>query len=136
MMLLILIIVLIISAIGKAVMDVVRFHFGRSIFKRYTGSYFFDPTLSWLNKYRDRNPTLGERFSGSTTVFVFITDLWHLAQFIFLRSIFAVVVLFCASGGVTLFGGSLVWLDWIIAYVGLSAIFGGVFWLFYNKILR
>lgn len=32
---------------------------------------------SWKNKWRDGNPAAGERFPGSSTVLVWVTDAWH-----------------------------------------------------------
>ena len=40
---------------------------------------FWDARTSWRRKYRDYyNDPKTERFWGSTTVFVFATDAWHL----------------------------------------------------------
>lgn len=38
---------------------------------------------SWRNKYKNGDPKQGERFWGSTTVFVMFTDAWHLFTFLF-----------------------------------------------------
>jgi hypothetical protein len=35
---------------------------------------------SWRNKYKQRDPTLGPIFLGSTTVLVALTDTWHAAN--------------------------------------------------------
>lgn len=45
------------------------------------GDQFFDPRVSWQNKWKNRDPKQGPRFPGSTTLFVFLTDGWHLAKF-------------------------------------------------------
>ena len=39
---------------------------------------FSDPSISWRNKWRDGDPRLGEKYIGSSTVFVPLTDEWHL----------------------------------------------------------
>jgi hypothetical protein len=41
---------------------------------------FWDPSLSWANKYKDGNSTLGAKFPGSTTVFVCTTDGYHMLR--------------------------------------------------------
>lgn len=38
---------------------------------------------SWKRKYKHMDPSLGEWFPGSTTVFVSITDGWHLCQMVY-----------------------------------------------------
>ncbi|MBC8047000.1 MAG: hypothetical protein H7Y00_09415 [Fimbriimonadaceae bacterium] len=48
--------------------------------KKFPGANeeFWNPAISWKNKYENGDPALGERFPGSTTVFVFSTDAYHL----------------------------------------------------------
>ena len=38
---------------------------------------FWDPEISWVNKYKNGDPLQGEKFIGSTTVFVGTTDGYH-----------------------------------------------------------
>ena len=49
----------------------------------------YEPDQEWRKKWKDGDPRRGEKFPGSSTVFVFLTDRWHLMQFFFLNSIFA-----------------------------------------------
>ena len=39
---------------------------------------YWNPYVSWTNKYANNDPNLGEKFPGSTTLFVFTTDAYHL----------------------------------------------------------
>lgn len=39
---------------------------------------YWNPYQSWTNKYANNDPNMGEKFPGSTTVFVFTTDAYHL----------------------------------------------------------
>lgn len=39
---------------------------------------FWNPKESWRNKWRGGDPALGERFPGSSTIFVWTTDAYHL----------------------------------------------------------
>lgn len=76
----------ILAAVFKAVMDTLNFRYKTSIFSKrghvhIDHEYFWNPAVSWRNKYKNRVPERGPRFPGSTTVFVFLTDAWHLAQF-------------------------------------------------------
>ncbi|MBC8173372.1 MAG: hypothetical protein H7X71_05630 [Chitinophagales bacterium] len=41
---------------------------------------FWDPAISWKNKYQNGDPAQGERFPGSSTIFVFSTDAYHLLR--------------------------------------------------------
>ena len=38
---------------------------------------FWDPDISWRNKYLNGDPTQGEKFLGSSTIFVGFTDGYH-----------------------------------------------------------
>lgn len=40
--------------------------------------WYWNPQISWRNKYQDRLPYRGERFKGSSTVFVWTTDAKHM----------------------------------------------------------
>jgi hypothetical protein len=127
---------LIVSAIGKAVMDTLRFHFSGSVFSKHACNIFVDPSVSWENKYRNGDPDQGERFPGSTTIFVFTTDLWHLSQFLFLRLFFAAIICYHLSPGASVLVYDLGFWNMAIDYVALSALFGATFTVFYSKIFK
>tara|TARA_R100001509_G_scaffold17744_1_gene8919 strand:+ start:846 stop:1487 length:642 start_codon:yes stop_codon:yes gene_type:complete len=38
---------------------------------------FWDPSISWVNKYKNGDPLQGEAFPGSSTIFVAATDGYH-----------------------------------------------------------
>lgn len=106
----------IVAAISKAVQDKLQFHFYESRFKKLGD--FWNPETSWKSKYKENDPKKGERFLGSTTVFVAFTDAWHLFGMIRNISIFSSIVV--ASG---------IW--WLIF---LYPVFTGTFQLFYKLI--
>lgn len=67
----------------KAIMDKLQFHWHRSIFNHNRDTYnplFWDPSISWENKYKLGSGYKEEKFKFSTTLLVFLTDAWHLAQ--------------------------------------------------------
>jgi hypothetical protein len=64
------------SGIFEAIMDKIQFHYNKSIFPK--NSLFWNPELSWKNKYKDDLKT--PKFFGSTTFFVIFTDAWHLLK--------------------------------------------------------
>lgn len=65
------------AAVCKAIMDTLMFHYGESVFKT-ANPYFWNPLFSWMNKYKDHDPKLGEAFFLSKSVFVGFTDAWHM----------------------------------------------------------
>ena len=84
MIILISLILVIIAGLAESIMDVTQFHFSKSIFSdsiKYKNNYW-NPQDSWKNKWKDCYPQLGERFKGSSTLFVFTTDAWHFFKFI------------------------------------------------------
>lgn len=68
---------IIVAAIANAAMDKVQFHFGNSVFR---GMPKLDPATSWRNKWKNGNNSEGEAFAGSSTIFVCLTDFWHLMK--------------------------------------------------------
>ncbi len=79
-------ILIILAAISEAIMDTLQFHYDKSIFKSNPKQYFWNPLISWANKYKQDLKT--PRFIGSTSLFVFATDAWHLFKFIRTSTIF------------------------------------------------
>lgn len=77
------------SGIAKAIQDKLQFHFHKSVFKNL-GDYW-NPETSWKRKWKNGDPKQGERFLGSSTIFVSLTDAWHLfgliRDFLFVASI-------------------------------------------------
>lgn len=64
----------ILASVFFAVIDTLSHHYGRSWFARFD-PYFWNPDISWENKYSDY-PT--PKFWGSTNIFVWTTDAFHL----------------------------------------------------------
>ena len=81
------IILLVISAIANALMDYLQFHY-------YSLNQFWNPRLSWQNKYKLGDKRKGEAFLFSTTILVGFTDGWHLMQNVFLSTLFCWAILF------------------------------------------
>lgn len=110
---LILFILVIIAAVSNAVMDKIKSHHSHSVFKNL--SDFWNPATSWRYKWADGSTT-EERFWLSSTVLVFTTDAWHLAQFIMLKAFFILPFIY---EPITNY--------WFIDFVILHTIFSGVF---------
>ncbi len=114
------------SSISEAIMDNLQFHYHKSIFKFNPIKFnqlFWDPSTSWQNKYKE-NSMSEPKFCGSTTIFVFITDAWHL--FKFFRNTFLFIGLPLLS-----FGS----MNIILAAILARIIYGLVFTICFDKLL-
>jgi len=81
------VILIIISGVSEAIMDKLNFHFDKSIFSNIKyKQIFWNPIESWKNKWKEDLKT--EKFIGSSTLFVFTTDAWHLFKFFRNTSLF------------------------------------------------
>lgn len=109
----------ILAAVFKAVMDTLAHHFSSSVFVKYDWD-FWDPQISWANKYKDNKKWYGWI---NDTILVWITDAWHLAQMLMKTCIVLTIVFYRP-----LLGG---W-DLLI----LTVIWGLVFEIFYKYLLR
>lgn len=131
----IIVLLLIISAISKSIMDLINFKFSDSVFSKLRNKEWFDPSESWKNKYKDRDPQKGAAFFGSTTFLSWITDAWHFFQMIMLSCFQLIIVLLLNQ---TLFVNyeltKLIVID-ILSFISIKTIFGFVFELFWKKIL-
>ncbi len=116
------IILFVFAAILNAITDVLDFHYSKSIFTKCKNSQWINPALSWKNKWKNGDPNQGEKFLGSSTIFVFVTDLWHLCKFLMMLLIVFAIVFYSV-----LFSW---WIDLII----LFAIYFLIFELFFSKI--
>lgn len=111
-----------VSAMAEAIMDKLNFHFEKSIFVNKENQLFWNPIESWKNKWKEDLKT--EKFIGSSTIFVFTTDAWHLFKFIKNTCLFIGLPL--------LFMGDI---NIIMSMVIARVIYGLVFTLFFDKIL-
>lgn len=88
---------LVVAGIAKAIQDVCASNFYES---RLGGlnPYFWENSKSWRNKWLNGDKNQGEVFLGSSTIFVFLTDAWHM---------------FDAIRNVALIGGVIFYTNWI-----------------------
>lgn len=83
---------IIIFIICDDIQDAITWNFETSIFKDCNPN-FCNPAISWKNKYKEGVPEYGPKFFGSTTFFVWMTDLWHLMKFIKMVSLWVVIAI-------------------------------------------
>lgn len=113
-----------IAAIAMAAMDKIQHHWSVSIFAQL--GPWWNPKESWRLKWKNGDPAQGERFWGSSTVFVFVTDFWHLAKWVMLKALFAAMA----------WGLYEVWWQRLWAFVALHAAFSISFELFFRFVFH
>lgn len=75
------IILLILSGIFNACMDVLTTRYSRSIFIKFPFQKWINPTLSYVNKWKPKSK-IGDLIMS--TIFVWLTDFWHNLKFLML----------------------------------------------------
>ena len=103
-------------------MDKIQTQFNSSIFSE-EDEKFFNPQVSWRNKWKGGDKTKGEKFLFSSTLLVGFTDFWHLCKML---QVLVVVA------GVLTAPDVVRWFDF--AY--LLAVYFVVFELMYSKFLN
>lgn len=72
---------LVLAGIARATQQKIQFHYDISIFTKLPDwMHPVYPGLSWRNKYKNGDPAQGPRFPFSTTLLVWLTDLFHFAR--------------------------------------------------------
>lgn len=70
------------SGMLDGTIESINYHYHTGFKPRFKNAndQFWNPELSWRNKYLNGDPKLGPKFYGSTTSFVFTTDAYHLLR--------------------------------------------------------
>lgn len=89
-------ILVVIAGISKGIMDTLQFHYFESTFSTLKNQQWWNPKLSWKNKYIKRgNSKIAKLIEYLDNSFlVFITDGWHMVQSIFLTALMFAIVLY------------------------------------------
>lgn len=120
------VIFLVFAGIMNSIMDVIRYRWNMCIFKDFPFQQWIDPKISWKNKWKDGDANKGERFFGSSTFLVWLTDLWHFAKMLMLLSIMMAI----SSSSFYLFPIINWWVDIFILYCSFTIPFE----IFFSKI--
>jgi hypothetical protein len=119
--------VIFLAGFFEGAMDTLQFHYYESIFKDFKNQLYWNPEVSWKNKYKNGNPTEGPKFIFSTNFLVSLTDGWH--TFKLLRNI-------CLFLFLPIIGFYINNINMLILMIFISrTIYGLGFWLSYYKIL-
>jgi hypothetical protein len=116
------IILIFLAGICDAILDVLDFHYETSIFSTWKHQNWINPIISWHNKWKNGDYTQGEKFLGSSTFFVWLTDFWHFCKFLMLIFIMIAIVLYHPL--------IIWWVDFLILY----CVYTVTFQIFFNKI--
>ena len=122
------IIFLILAGFFNSIMDIIVHKWNISIFSKIKNEkllQFINPKLSWTNKWKNNDYKQGEKFIGSSTVFVMFTDLWHLCQFLMIISFIVSTIFY-----IPIMDNSI--LNIIVHYLAFTLSFN----LFYYKIFK
>jgi len=79
----------VLAGLSEAIMDTLQFHYSSSRFYHLKNKLFWNPEISWKNKYKNGDPTEGSKFPFSTNLLVGLTDAWHLFKLLRTFFIFA-----------------------------------------------
>ena len=99
---------LFIYGVAKAIGDTLLYRYDQSLFSNLSNQEFYDPSLSWKNKYdlttcqtkapwyylNLYTPKYKEAFPYSTTILVAFTDAWHLTNWIRNRSFDIILLMY------------------------------------------
>jgi len=114
------------AGVFNAVMDTLKDHYDKSIFSKNTNTTWIkysNPAKSAGNKWKNGDYKQGEKFFGSSTCFVALTDLWHLVKAIMLVLICMSIVLY-----IPIFS---IYIDWMIYLLTFTITFE----ICYSKLL-
>jgi len=117
------VLLMIFTGICNACMDVLRVRWKTSIFRFWKNQNWINPALSWHNKWKNGDQTQREKFFGSSTFFVWLTDFWHFCKFLMLIFITSAIIFYNP-----MFKW---WIDFIILYCAFTITFE----IFFSKIL-
>ena len=87
------------SGMAKGLNETLEFnwHGFAAVFPKANAQWFW-PQKSYLNKYKDNDPSKGAKFPLSTSVLVFLTDQYHLDNFIHRSTLTAALVIKIGEG--------------------------------------
>jgi hypothetical protein len=89
---------------------------------------YWNPYHSWTNKYKNGDPAQGPKFIGSTTVFVSMTDAFHLLR--------TLNKLNLVTLGALEFSEKRTWQEYVIDLILYSAVYSVGFTLTYDIIFK
>ena len=135
---LIAVLLLIIAAICNSAMDTLQFRFSQSVFSKLEKQSYWNPNISWRNKWKDGEKAKGEKFFGSSTFLVFTTDAWHLFKSGWITCMMAIAVMmghaYLQASKIKQFSGKRLLIISITIFILFHMLHGAIFELFFTHI--
>jgi hypothetical protein len=114
-------------------MDTLAHHYPTSIFSNYN-EQFWNPKISWKNKYKEGVKALGPAFFLSTGLLVAFTDAWHLFKSTQIVLLAVALVMFPYSTHICWF--ETMWLNQLAWISILGVLWNVPFSFMYNRVLK
>lgn len=89
---------LFLSGICEGMVEALRFRYQSVKRLLNTSDRFWNPAISWKNKYKNGDPAQGAKFLFSTNALVWLTDGYHLMNFVSNCLLFAAFASACTLG--------------------------------------
>lgn len=131
------------AAVFKAGNDKALFHYEKSIFKKFNPT-FFNNEISWINKWKtvkryeeDKRVLVHpkrEKFFGSSTFMVWISDWYHLSN-MFHTSLFKLAIISIFFFGLPIFHENM-WLMIGLNFVLFKVVYGATFTIFFDYVFE
>ncbi|MFT4762609.1 MAG: hypothetical protein ACI9XO_000315 [Paraglaciecola sp.] len=112
------------AAIANSAQDTVAHHYSQSVFAEFEEPTFYNANQSWKAKWKNGDHQQGERFWGSSTIFVKFTDFWHLMKSVSWMLLFGAMSILAGNG----------WKQKMGYFLFFYITFTAVFELFYSQI--
>lgn len=90
---------IVVSGAAKGFNETLQFNY-KNFEKTFPGAnkQWFNPQFSWRNKYKDGDPDNGAKFFLSTSLFVMVTDQYHLNNFIHKSALMSALIIKLGEG--------------------------------------
>ena len=70
----------VLAGVSEGFLDELQFNYPAVKRRFHTRDKFWNPEISWRNKYKHNDPSQGAKYFGSTTFLAWTTDGFHLTQ--------------------------------------------------------
>ena len=123
----------ILAAVCNSIMDTLAHHYPTSIFSDMNPK-FWDPKISWKNKYKEGVKAMGPAFFLSTGILVAFTDAWHFFKSLQIVLLGVTIVMFPHTYEICLFERE--WLNQLVWLSALGVTWNVTFSFMYNRVLK
>ena len=122
----------VLAAIANALMDVIQFHWYKFRWKEEVNAQFWNPAISWENKYIDRYMDRRLKYKGWLSCMSNFTDAWHILKMTMIISFALSIIIFPYSFNICIFDSAFLnGCIWLIIY-GIA--WNGPFNFCFNKL--